>query len=352
MILLCKTILSDATTKLVNVPGYKLYSDPRKNHKGSVTAILVRNDTITKRRLDLTVFHEKEIESTFIEIQAKNGKSIVLGSIYGPQNGKEGNFVNEIIKLNHKVKNEKKEMILGMDHNLDLLKSSEHKMTQNFLNCLLENNMLPTNMRPTRITHNTATLIDNIFVSSKLYRDFESALILNDMSDHLPVLTLLKQTKFVDKTSLEFKSRNLNESNLSQIKAKLFEVDWNGLLSANACDKNVNIFCNKISTVMDSISPEKTIRISHKQEFVEPLMSHGIEVASRKKLELHKKTLHKDVIHESVQKYKEYRNHYNRLKRTTQTNYYTEKIRECKNRTKELLKVINKVTGKTKHRVV
>ena len=64
-------------------------------------------------------------------------------------------------------------------------------MTQNFLNCLLENDMLPTITRPSRITHNTAALIDNIFVSSGLYRDFDSALILNDMSDHLPVLTLL-----------------------------------------------------------------------------------------------------------------------------------------------------------------
>ena len=120
-----------------------------------------------------------------------------MGSTYRPPNSKEGNFLNEISELNHKIKSEKKEMILGMDHDLDLLKSSEHKMTQSFLNCLLEHDMLPTIMRPTRITHTTATLIDNIFVSSKLYRDFESALILNDMSDHLPVLTLLKQSLLI-----------------------------------------------------------------------------------------------------------------------------------------------------------
>ena len=241
-------------------------------------------------------------------------------------------------------------MILGMDHNLDLLNSSEHKMTQSFLNCLIEHDMLPTITRPTRITHTTATLIDNIFVSSKLYRDFESALILNDMSDHLPVLTLLKQTKFVDKTSLEFKSRNLSESKLSQIKSMLFKVDWIVLLNAKMCDRNLNIFCNKVSTVIDSISPEKTIRISHKQKFVEPWMSHGIEVVSGKKLELYKQSLHKDVTHKTVQKYKEYRNQYNRLKRMAQTTYYTEKIRECKNKTKDLWKIINNVIGKTKHR--
>ena len=33
---------------------------------------------------------------------------------------------------------EKKEIILGMDHNLDLLKSGPHKQTQLFLNDLLD----------------------------------------------------------------------------------------------------------------------------------------------------------------------------------------------------------------------
>ena len=190
---------------------------------GGGTAILVGTDMISKKRSDLTVF---QIESTFIEVLAKNGRKIVVGSIYRPLNSKEGNFVNEITELICKISKEKSELILGMDHNLDLLKSAEHNMTQNFLNSLLDNDMLPSITRPTRITHNMATLIDNIFVSSKLYMDFESALILNDMPDHLPVLTLLKQTKFTDKTSLEFKSRNLNEAKLSQIQEKPSEINW------------------------------------------------------------------------------------------------------------------------------
>ena len=128
-----------------------------------------------------------------------DGKSIIVGSLYRPPNSKEGIIVNELTELSNKIKSEKKELILGMDHNLDLLKSAEHKMTQNFLDSLLDQDIPPTITRPTRITHSTATLIDNIFVSNNLYWDFESSLILNDISDHLPVLTLLKQTKFTDK---------------------------------------------------------------------------------------------------------------------------------------------------------
>ena len=69
-----------------------------------------------------------------------------------------------------KVKSEKKDkqLILGMDHNLNLLKSNSHTSTQKFLDIIISNGLLPTITQPTRITQQTATLIDNIFISEVL----------------------------------------------------------------------------------------------------------------------------------------------------------------------------------------
>ena len=47
---------------------------------------------------------------------------------------------------------------------------------------------------------------------------------------------------------------------MTLIKSKIFAVDWIGLLKESSCDKNFEIFCNKISTVMDSVSPEKNCK--------------------------------------------------------------------------------------------
>ena len=139
------------------------------NHKGEGTAILVHNEIISKKQLDIVKFVETEIESTFIEIKAKNGKQMVVGSMYRPPNSKENKFTQELTKIINKVKSENKELICGMDNNMDLLKSSEHSMTQKFIDNSLGNDMLPTITRPMRITHSTATLIDNVFVSNQLY---------------------------------------------------------------------------------------------------------------------------------------------------------------------------------------
>ena len=73
--------------------------------------------------------------------------------------------------------------------------------------------MLPSITRPTHITETTATLIDNIFVSNTLYANFESGIIITDLSDHLPSVCLVKQTKHVCKEPLKFKTRNMSEKN-------------------------------------------------------------------------------------------------------------------------------------------
>ena len=189
-----------------------------------------------------------------------------------------------LIKLKSEKKNQKnKEIIIGLDHNMDLLKSEIHNPTQKFLDTLMSNDILPTITRPGRITQTTATFIDNILVSANLHKCFDSALLLDDMSDQ-PLLTLLKQTKVTDKTPLEFKRRWLNEERLNMIKNSLLLKNWTGLLNSENVDTNFNTFCTVVSNTMDVFTPLVDIRFSAKRKYVEPMMTPSLEKASTKKL--------------------------------------------------------------------
>ena len=130
----------------------------------------------------------------------------MIGSLYRPPNSPPLEFINKLNASISKIKNEDKETILGMDHNLDLLKANTHKHTQLFIDDLLDKVVLPTISRPMCIMQNTVTLINNIFVMEKLHQFFESVILLTDISDHLPSLTLLKQTKLTHKSPLEVES--------------------------------------------------------------------------------------------------------------------------------------------------
>ena len=89
-------------------------------------------------------------------------------------------LLREIISKSNTNK-KKPEMILGMDHNLDLLKCEIHKGTHGFLDLMLQHQLYPSITRPSRVTQTTATLIDNIFISEKFHRSFDLAVLLRDI---------------------------------------------------------------------------------------------------------------------------------------------------------------------------
>ena len=291
LVLLCETFLNKKTEQLIDIPGYTIITNSRTQSKGGGTAILIKKALTYRRWKDLEIFEEKKTESVFIEILAKNNKHIVVGSMYRPPNNTDDTFVESILKIKHKLTldQEKKEIIIGMDHNFDLLKSSDHKRTQYFLDTLLNKELFPTITRPTRITHHSATLIDNIFVSMNLHKRYESAVLLNDMSDHLPILTLLQQTKIKNNTPLIFESRKLNDTIVNSIKTALDHINWDEKLSGLDCNENFNTFTTLLDSIMEKHSPLRKIRISSKRIYIEPWMSRGLEISSKKKDILYKK---------------------------------------------------------------
>ena len=314
-------------------------------------SVLIKDGIPFKRRKDLDVFKEKHTETTFIEISLKNGTPVVIGSLYRSPNTPANEFIDNVSDIIQKIRCEgnKKEIILGMDHNLDLIHGDIHTPTHKFLNMLLDMQLFPTIMRPSRITQTSATLIDNIFISEKFQRDYNSALLVTDTSDHLPIMCLLKQTRITDKTPLTFESRSLTAEKLNVVKNKLYLVDWYGLLNKTDVDENFNLLNDKISNTLEEIAPARTIIVSARRRFVEPWMSKSLESSSRKKMRLYKDTFLKNATNSDRQKYRDYRNIYNRLKWSMMISYYKKKIQENTTNTKKLWKVINNIIGKHKH---
>ena len=142
----------------------------------------------------------------------------MLGSLYRPPNTYDTKFVDEYNNLLSKLYKESKSkrLILGMDHNLDFLKHSIHKRTQDLIELNLDNNLIPSITRPTGITKSSATLIDNIMVSQSLTKNSESRIIIDDISDHLPSVVKFKDLLQRTKTSKIITSRKLTAKALQK----------------------------------------------------------------------------------------------------------------------------------------
>ena len=109
-----------------------------------------------------------EFESCFIELILQHEKNIIVGSVYRVPGTNEKTFITRYKNLLKRISATKKvNIIIGIDQNLDYIKLNQHKNTSDFLNTNISLELLPTITKPTRITKNSATLIDNVYISTE-----------------------------------------------------------------------------------------------------------------------------------------------------------------------------------------
>ena len=109
-----------------------------------------------------------------------------------------------------------------------------------------------------------------------LQRAFGSLVLIEDTTDHMPTIVLMKQTKLRNKMLLEFESRSLTGAKLDTIKEDLKNKDWNGLLHNNDCDLNLSTFYDELKCSMNKVAPLKKVKISWKCKFTKPWINKSI----------------------------------------------------------------------------
>ena len=209
VIALTETWPSESLQDVYNIPGYNFISNHRIGKTGGGVGLFLNNQFEYRHRFDLCRMCDF-IECVFIEIQRASLQPVFVGSIYRPPNTDISLFIAELQSILTIIDNTcKKIAIIAGDFNLNLLKHSSHTQTGDFLNILLSYNYMPTIGQPTRITELSATLIDNIFIHSEKL-DYNSAIVYNDISDHLPIaihlmcgVTKVKRQKSLTKRSFD-----------------------------------------------------------------------------------------------------------------------------------------------------
>ena len=79
-----------------------------------------------------------------------------------------------------------KNVIIGSDQNLDLLKCHSHNQTLQVMEDLNDSGFISSILKPTGITHETSTLIANILSKGNGCFNFDSFVLIEDLSVHYP----------------------------------------------------------------------------------------------------------------------------------------------------------------------
>ena len=222
---LCETFLSPKSTSFSNLENYQVIHKRRNDRVGGGVSLLVHDSVCIKKQIDTAFL--PEFESVAAEV-GHSGNLFFIGEFYRPPNTCDVNFSSalaEFLQLTKKYKTS----VICCDQNYDFLKMSQHKPTAEVLNTIMESEHLPYIHKPTRITHRSSTLIDNIYIKAGPKFSYKSYIVVDAMSDHYPCFVscapksslpsvdiIMEKHKFTD-----FALRRVTESEICRLVDKM-----------------------------------------------------------------------------------------------------------------------------------
>ena len=139
------------------------------------------------------------------------------------------------------------------DFNINLLDHNLPPPVKYFINQMISKKLFPIINRPTRVTHHSCTLIDNIFCN-RVDGVESSGVITTNISDHYPVFAREK-FKTLPEDSISSNYRVFSDDNLSNIKNSLQDINWHPVLINDEADKAYDLFQSTLLTVFNGHFP-------------------------------------------------------------------------------------------------
>ena len=345
---LTETWLQDYNSELYGIDGYKMIEKHRKDKKGGGVAILLKENINFMNRTDLDIIDDANIESIFIELDKdvfQYDSNVLVGVIYRPPGTDMKLFNEQFGHILDTIRKEKKICYLMGDYNINILNSDTHETTGCFVDMLYGNSFIPLINRPTRVTKQTATLIDNIYTNN--LKDVSlsyQGLLVTDISDHFPIFHIHQRPNKIEKdvTSLRRSFSNRNKQNF--LKA-LNENNWNEIYMASGTQSAFTSFHAHLTKLYNSCFPLKEYKTKYNNR--KPWLSDALRNSIKIKNKLYAKYLKTKSIH-NEKTYKDYKNKLTRLLKVAEKKYFNDLLMANKNNMKKTWSIIKGIINKNR----
>ena len=150
------------------------------------------------------------------------------------------------------------DIYISSDFNVYILKFDLHELTNAYIEMMFSNKFLPVITRPTRVTHQSATLIDHIFVNSKA-KNHIAGIILNSTVDHLPTF-YIEDCNEKPQIPTSYLTRLINKESIESFENILRPYNWVNILDEENPEIAYSNFFNILEGARDMAFPEVMIK--------------------------------------------------------------------------------------------
>ena len=346
LIAFSETWLSDKNSlpSLNSIEGYQIVDCKRNFKRGGGVALYISDDLNFKIRNDL--INSEDYESIFVEIVSQP-KNTLVGVIYRAPDKCPQPFINNLSTTINLIDREKLPSFICGDFNINLLNTSSHRETNDFLNIMYSSSHYPLISKPTRVTTRTSSLIDNIFCNI-LNNKITPGILYNDITDHFPVFCFMNKTNdnsgHPNPKAHYHTKRTINNATITSFATELNQTNWDEAVNNTSADQSYNKFIDKFSNLYNKHFPKTRKKINIRKEN-KPSITAGIikSIKTRNKLYI-KFIKHPNDLNKN--KYVSYRNKLTNLIKISCKKYFSSKFNMYKNNIRNTWQTINNVIGK------
>ena len=145
--------------------------------------------------------------------------------------------------------------------NLELINHHKQDEKSEFLDITFSHAFFPLISRPTRITSNTASLIDNFFTNEPTNCAVNS-LLFTDISHYLPIFSISNECQTSSGKTQWLMFREKNANNVSKFKDELQTVNWLEVRESSD-PSSAYIFLRKYTDIYNNCFPLKKVKIKN-----------------------------------------------------------------------------------------
>ena len=348
--------------KSYEIPGYGKFEfnsrdkngPPNPNCGGGVGLFIDNKYKDYEILSEESIFIPHVYESIWVKIKIKKGRDKIIGNVYRPNSAPLADLERSlkihddiIEKIMKNKKHAKCEIHILSDFNVNMLNFEKHELTNNYINNLISKSFLPLITQPTRIKHQSATLIDHIW-TNKICDMYSAGILIDSLSDHFPVFYI--ETDRMEKIQLPDKiTRKINSNTIPSFCKLLQTTSWTNVINEKSPQKAFDNFFEIINTSRDICFPEIKIKQTQKKFRHSPWMSKGLIVSQKRKSKLFSNKMRKPT-QINKDKFHIYNNIYNKLRRAAKKQYYDQQFNKFTSNSKKTWSVIREIIGSQKNK--
>ena len=278
--------------ELDNIEDFKLdgyhtpYFQNRPNDLFGGGVITYIHKDIDKHKLVTNLSFSDEFNNCLAVEITLNNKTTTFLNIYRSPNNNNDIFIKKLENTIEKL-NTRTCYAIG-DMNYNLINHNKHSPTKTYYDIFSTASFKPLITKPTRITDTSATLIDHIWTNDLRNTSInKSHIILTDITDHLPCITVVKKSDFHIKGYKTITKRLINDANRQKFTENITKIK--DILSFQANNKSepsleerYNNYFEQISQVYNDCFPLKTNKV-HSKTLNKPWITPKIQKMINKK---------------------------------------------------------------------